>query len=142
MIETPSEAVSHPVQPFRHQWRLGEACADTKGAVRARAEITADSSWFDGHFPGSPILPGIAQVALIETLLRQVLDPALVITELRRVRFRQAIGPGAELRLTATPQAQPGRYLFKIELGGDLAASGLLCVARAVQVPALTQPIG
>lgn len=65
--------------------------------IEAKADVPENSVWFKGHFPGEPILPGIA---LISTVYEAVLKDAshrgesLKISSLKRVRFTGPVRPG------------------------------------------------
>ena len=50
-------------RPFRYALSLQPAGGDR---IVATARVPADSAWYDGHFPGNPILPGLALIALVE----------------------------------------------------------------------------
>jgi len=98
------------------------------GNLCAEARVSAQSSWYEGHFPGSPILPGLAQLALIQALIRRRLGTQARIQRLSRVRFRQALLPEAPLRLTVIPKTGGAEYQFKIVSGGEIACSGSLTI--------------
>jgi acyl-CoA synthetase (AMP-forming)/AMP-acid ligase II/3-hydroxymyristoyl/3-hydroxydecanoyl-(acyl carrier protein) dehydratase len=88
--------------------------------------------WFQGHFPGGPLLPGVAMLALVEESVGLFWpdedDPALRIASFRRVRFRQRVEPGANLRVRVR-QHQPGVLRFAVEVGGIPACTGECSVA-------------
>lgn len=88
-------------------------------------QIPADHPAFAGHFPGQPLLPG---VALLSEVLEAVLaDPSLAARvgqapRIAQVKFLSPVRPGASLqiRFDAT-----GRGLrFEVLDGERLAASG------------------
>jgi acyl-CoA synthetase (AMP-forming)/AMP-acid ligase II len=83
--------------------------------------------WFQGHFPSGPILPGVAMLALVEESARlfwpDADHPALRIESFRRVRFRQRVEPGANLRVRVR-QSQPNSLRFVVEVGGLSACTG------------------
>jgi 3-hydroxymyristoyl/3-hydroxydecanoyl-(acyl carrier protein) dehydratase len=54
----------------------------------------ADSAHFEGHFPGRPILPGIAQLALVANALDR-----RPLSRIALARFRQTVDPGQTLML-------------------------------------------
>jgi 3-hydroxymyristoyl/3-hydroxydecanoyl-(acyl carrier protein) dehydratase len=74
-------------------------------ALAATVAIPADSRLFAGHFPGHPVLPGIAHLALVEAVLAAA--PAdggaqgrrTAIVAVRNLRLRRPILPGDQLGL-------------------------------------------
>lgn len=64
--------------------------------------VPAGSPWFDGHFPGDPILPGVAQLALVLALINDHFSPDLALFALKRVRFRQIVRPESVLNIRIT----------------------------------------
>jgi 3-hydroxyacyl-[acyl-carrier-protein] dehydratase len=105
--------------------------------LTAQARPAEESLWFNGHFPGAPILPGIAQIAMVSDLLKWHAEKhgtASAISSLSRVRFRQFIRPGDAVSVTVTPDEQdPSAFKFKIVVDGQIACNGLArTAARAV----------
>jgi non-ribosomal peptide synthetase component E (peptide arylation enzyme)/3-hydroxymyristoyl/3-hydroxydecanoyl-(acyl carrier protein) dehydratase len=86
-----------------------------------------EAIWFQGHFPSAPLLPGVAMLAMVEESVglfwSDALHPALRIESLRRVRFRQRVEPGANLRVRIR-QTQPQTLRFAVEVGGFAACTG------------------
>jgi acyl carrier protein len=111
------------------------------GGCRAEVRIPADSPWFDGHFPDRPVLPGIAQLAMVQDLVKAVLPGGGQITDWRRVRFKRAVVPGSTLTVivVAGPEARGGRQLtFRILDAEVLVCSGM---AVAVEGPASEEKV-
>ena len=103
--------------------------------ISAEATLDPGSSWFDGHFPGTPILPGIAQLALafdaIQEHSKRQGSP-LSLSGISRVRFRQFIRPGDTVRVTADPDRDdPALYKFRVTVGGQVACNGIMKTAPA-----------
>lgn len=97
--------------------------------VVAEAKVPAGSPWFSGHFPGEPILPGIAQIALVFQAISLAQGKALKIAGLKRVRFKQIIEPDDRVELYASPQKDNDRsYSFRIMVRDELACSGILII--------------
>jgi len=95
--------------------------------VVAEAKVPAGSLWFSGHFPGEPILPGIAQIALVLEAIGLAKGKALKISGLKRTRFKQIIEPDDEIELYARPQkGNEFSYSFRIMVRDELACSGIL----------------
>lgn len=100
----------------------------------AHAVVSADAVWFQGHFPGMPILPGVALLAMVEDAIERLWGnadhPSVEIQAFHRVRFRQMLSPGANLRIRVR-QSQPDRLRFTVEHDGLPASTGE-CVVAAV----------
>ena len=100
--------------------------------VAAEVCVPADSGWFDGHFPGNPVLPGIAQLSMVLVLIEAAFGQALIVREVSRVRFKQMILPGERLAVWADPQSErPGGVAFRITNNERLVCSGNMTVAAA-----------
>jgi 3-hydroxymyristoyl/3-hydroxydecanoyl-(acyl carrier protein) dehydratase len=115
---------------------------DSSGPISARAETRADSPWFSGHFPGEPILPGIAQLSMALEAVRAATPEGFRIVGVRRVRFKQVVRPEEPLTVAVRPDsgtgsgtgANPGmnpgvkrtRWSFQIKRNDDIACIGAL----------------
>ncbi|TFH40544.1 MAG: hypothetical protein E4G96_07295 [Chrysiogenales bacterium] len=104
--------------------------SDSTGGISADIAIGPESLWFDGHFPGFPVLPGIAQLAMVFDALRACAQREradIALSEISRVRFRHLIRPGDAIRVTAaTDGGDPSRHRFRVMAGGQLACSGIM----------------
>src|SRR5262249_26095807 len=60
----------------------------------ARFRLEPESSFLDGHFPGHPILPAIAQVGLAVRGAYELLGSNPALASLSGVRFRRTVHPG------------------------------------------------
>jgi 3-hydroxyacyl-[acyl-carrier-protein] dehydratase len=101
------------------------------GEVSATVEMTSDSPWFSGHFPGEPILPGIAQLAMVFDLIAGTSEEQLKVAGVSRVRFKKIVGPEDRLQISATPaEGDPGAYGFRMTVGQELVCSGILRVVK------------
>ena len=87
--------------------------------------IMADHPAFEGHFPGQPLLPG---VALLAEVLEAALDePALAASigpapRIGAVKFLAPVRPGAQLTVQLDPG--PRGIRFEVREGERVAASG------------------
>ena len=71
--------------------------------------VSMDEAFFQGHFPGHPIMPGVLQLEamkqLCELAVRDVLDPAgaadVYLKEVNKVKFRRPANPGDRLKIDA-----------------------------------------
>lgn len=97
------------------------------GALGAEIRVPADSAWFNGHFPGNPVLPGIAQLGMVIDLIRRTAPGPVKVAEVSRVRFKQMILPEDRLRVTVESRpAKAGTYGFRITRQDEVVCSGML----------------
>ncbi len=115
---------------------------------RAIWRVTGTETFFQGHFPGRPLVPGV----LITEALAQwaglvcfapadgsssvaPLDGRLAQVEMR---FMQSVAPPADIELTATVERSMGRLAqcqVEAEHAGVVVAKGMLVVAVAETLP-------
>jgi 3-hydroxymyristoyl/3-hydroxydecanoyl-(acyl carrier protein) dehydratase len=101
------------------------------GEVSASIEMTQDSPWFSGHFPGEPILPGIAQLGMVFDAIWQSNNESLKISSVSRVRFKQIVRPNDRLEIIAKPMEEnSGDYSFRMMVGKELVCSGIVTVEK------------
>lgn len=92
--------------------------------------VPAESIWFQGHFPGDPLLPGIAQLHLVMETIRGALKTDIRLVGLKRVRFKRVIRPREAIAIAVGPvQDKPGLYRFQLTVEGETACSGLMTTA-------------
>ena len=99
----------------------------------AEIRVAPDSPWFDGHFPGRPVLPGVAILSMVFEMVRRAAleqDRPVRIAGMRRVRFRKPVRPDERLSIEIcreNAEGEPG-YLFRAMVGGEVACTGLVSV--------------
>lgn len=99
--------------------------------ISANVEIGPDSPWFSGHFPGDPILPGIAQLGIIFEAIEQSSNQKLVVSGFSRVKFNQGIRSQDQLRVVITPvEKNAGSYSFRLMAEEELACRGMIMVLK------------
>ncbi len=96
----PPEAVLPHRAPFLFLDRI--LAVDARRCVSERL-FEADESFFAGHFPGNPIVPGVILIeAMAQTLgylaLRQRPDHAVLLTGVEKCRIRRPVRPGQSVR--------------------------------------------
>lgn len=85
---------------------------------RFRIEIPATSPLFAGHFPGQPILPGIAHLAIVGSAL------GIPLGALRAFRVRRPVLPGESLDLSLGALDPEGWLRFEIRRDAAVVAGG------------------
>lgn len=81
--------------------------------------IPPDSPFFAGHFPGHPIFPGIAHLALVARELG-----GMPIVEIPSLRLRSPVRPGDVLAARIEEPAEDGLVRFELRREGEVASSG------------------
>jgi predicted hotdog family 3-hydroxylacyl-ACP dehydratase len=107
--------------------------------LKATIAIPADGPWFDGHFPGRPILPGVAELALAIAALRQETGKPLPLRGIAFARLRHPVLPGDRLELAARESAgregETARLRFELKRDGMLVANGEFIVGAPLSQP-------
>lgn len=89
--------------------------------------VDADLFWFRGHFPGQPLLPGVAQLDWVIHYGTRLLAPGKVFASVENIKFQQPILPGSTLKLTLDWQAEKGLSFQYLRVQGQqlyVASSG------------------
>lgn len=94
---------------------------------RRTLTVPADYAYFDGHFPGYPILPGAAQLSeLVLPCVREVRPERTRLVEMTRLKFSGRIKPGEEITVELTFSEGTGAIDFVLRRGTTLCSSGTL----------------
>lgn len=81
-------------------------------------------SWFEGHFPGCPILPGVVQIHWAASLFLQEYGDSLAFQGMEAVKFRQLLLPGREVTLEMEYDVARRRLAFRYLVEKSLSSSG------------------
>jgi 3-hydroxymyristoyl/3-hydroxydecanoyl-(acyl carrier protein) dehydratase len=90
---------------------------------RFRVEIPASSPLFAGHFPGHPILPGIAHLAFVERA-------AGPLAAVRSLKLRRPVLPGDALDLSLSVPQADGWVRFELRGGDELVSAGAVRIGQ------------
>jgi len=94
--------------------------------------VPADSPFFAGHFPGRPILPGIAHLALVSRAIG-----GRAIAEIPSLRLRSPVLPGDVLAVRIDGPGEDGTVRFELSREGEVASHGSLRLGAAGEMPDL-----
>jgi 3-hydroxymyristoyl/3-hydroxydecanoyl-(acyl carrier protein) dehydratase len=99
--------------------------ARTEQHGRFAVEIPPDLLWLQGHFPGAPLLPGIAQLLALVLDRTHALWPELgQPRRVSRLKFKHPIRPGDQLEVRLERNADEVR--FGLHRGDETCTSGAL----------------
>lgn len=114
--------------------------------------VSINEGFFQGHFPGKPILPGVLIIeAMAQTggllLLLEVPDrehKLLYFVAVDDARFRRPVVPGDQLQLEVTVISWRGTFCKlrgKATVNGELAAEATLMCKMVDREPAEAMPV-
>src|SRR5216110_1061392 len=130
------------ILPHRYPFLLIDRVIEItrKERIVAIKNVTFNEPFFQGHFPGLPIMPGVLIVEAIAQaggalLLTEIADrehKLMVFTGIERARFRRPVVPGDQLRIEVEVKAwreNSGRAAVRME---GIAYVGEKRVAEAI----------
>lgn len=120
--------------------RIEECVAGQR--IRALKNVTMNEPYFQGHFPGYPVMPGVlilealTQLCGVLAVASGLVDangaPGIVFEGIDGCRFKRQVVPGDQLALEAQwepGEAGKGRFAVRAFVEGQLAAESALLVA-------------
>ena len=128
--------------PHRYPFLLIDRVVEFERAKRIVAikNVTINEPFFNGHFPGYPIMPGVLVVEAMAQagcilLLKEVADreqKLVVFTGIEQAKFRRPVTPGDQLRLEVEVlsfRPRAGRMNGKAIVNGKVACEATLTCA-------------
>jgi beta-hydroxyacyl-ACP dehydratase FabZ len=111
-------AAIRKILPHRYPFLLVDRVDSVEAdKIVARKMVTANEPFFEGHFPGNPIMPGVlivealAQAGALLVAPQVGFDPArqvIFFMAIDKVKFRKPVVPGDALLLEVVPLRKGG----------------------------------
>lgn len=131
------------ILPHRYPFLLVDKIIELEPGKRVVGlkNVTANEEYFNGHFPGYPVMPGVliiealAQTGAVGVLTLDEYKGKLVLfAGINNVKFRRQVVPGDQLRLeieVTKLRGRVGKCEAKAYVDEDLAVEGELMFAIA-----------
>ena len=124
--------------PHRYPFLLVDRILELEEATRIVGvkNVTANEEFFQGHFPGQPIMPGVLLLEVMAqvggVLARKTAEgkgrPTVFLTGIEKAKFRRPVVPGDQLRVEVDVVRRKDPF-WKMS-GKILVESSLVCEAE------------
>jgi 3-hydroxymyristoyl/3-hydroxydecanoyl-(acyl carrier protein) dehydratase len=94
------------------------------GTKHFNLRVPRELCYFEGHFPGHPLLPGVVQMTWAAQLGRQHFDLPPNFTHLSLVKFMRVITPDSLVTLTLEFKETRKELAFAYRSGDAVCSSG------------------
>lgn len=122
-------------RPLAFELELREQRRESDRAVY-RIHVPATYVYFEGHFPGHPILPGAAQLSeMVLPCVRRARPELGPLTRMTRIKFQERIKPDDSIDVALSFPSDPSQVDFSLRRGETVCAAGRLSFAIESEGP-------
>lgn len=112
------------VEPF--------SAREDAGEWHLELDVPLDLAHFSGHFPGTPVLPGVVQIDWAQQLARALIsDLPPLFGGMEVLKFQQLVRPGDRLQLTLRFDGERNKLYFTFRNGEASCSSGRILLKAA-----------
>ncbi|MEI6563637.1 MAG: 3-hydroxyacyl-ACP dehydratase FabZ [bacterium] len=135
--------------PHRYPFLLVDRIieCDEQRRIVGIKNVTINEPFFQGHFPGVPVMPGVLQIeAMAQTggiLINRISNAGERVPffmSIDKAKFRRVVKPGDQMRIEIdiiTHKTKVARFVGKVLVDGELASEAeLMCMLTNQKVPA------
>lgn len=99
--------------------------------LHLRLAVPLDLACFPGHFPQTPVLPGVVQIDWAIALASDLLQVERRFAGMEVLKFQRLVRPGDELALTLRLDHERGKLYFAFTCAGQPCSSGRILLEAA-----------
>jgi len=125
MFELPTLSIKSLNQRFSgDEWPLFNDIAVNDEQIEIQLSISDDLSFFAGHFPGQPVLPGIVQIHWAGELAKFILGLDGFMA-LKNIKFNSMVLPSSQLKLVLKYNQEKQTLRFDYSSESEKRSNGL-----------------
>ena len=98
----------------------------TASTYAADLTFDRDAAYFQGHFPGCAVLPGVIQLGTAHRLAEAFIGHARTLCTVKKAKFSHVVRPGETVHFTLTKKTDD-EFAYEYRRGNEPCASGVLC---------------
>lgn len=92
-----------------------EITGNDGSSIEAKIVLNPAHEIFTGHFPGTPVVPGVCQVEMVKSIFSNALGKSASLAEAKEIKYLSMILPGSMQELACTiTYANEGDNRYKI----------------------------
>lgn len=114
-------------EPIFAEWPNVIDVSQTDNDVLVKSTIPSNLIYFDGHFEGSPILPGVAQLHWAHKWARYYFNISSKFLRLEVIKFSKVIQPNELIDIQLSFDSAKNKVTFNYRSAKGLHASGRIC---------------
>ena len=109
---------------------LPRSAGDDDDSVVLRLSVPRNLAWFEGHFPGLPVLPGVVQVDWAAHYARFYFSFDAAARDIANLKFQHIVQPGDVLCLKLSPRRDGKEIEFSFFLDGKICSHGVFAARK------------